>query len=109
MLKRIVCSKNCGGSMSSKMPVKSFGLQRREAGSGERGAVTKLAAWIPAFAGMMLFLAITTSAFAADVVRPVRLLVPFAPGGGADTLARIITPKLSESTGEQWIVDNRGG
>src|SRR5690349_23363838 len=41
--------------------------------------------------------------------RPVRLLVPFAPGGGADTLARIITPKLSESMGQQWVVDNRGG
>jgi tripartite-type tricarboxylate transporter receptor subunit TctC len=41
--------------------------------------------------------------------RPVRLLVPFAPGGGADTLARIITPKLTESTGQQWVVDNRGG
>jgi tripartite-type tricarboxylate transporter receptor subunit TctC len=41
--------------------------------------------------------------------RPVRLLVPFAPGGGADTLARIITPKLTESMGQQWVVDNRGG
>src|SRR5690349_22660283 len=41
--------------------------------------------------------------------RPVRLLVPFAPGGGADTLARIITPKLSEAMGQQWVVDNRAG
>jgi tripartite-type tricarboxylate transporter receptor subunit TctC len=41
--------------------------------------------------------------------RPVRLLVPFAPGGGADTLARIITPKLHESLGQPWVVDNRGG
>jgi tripartite-type tricarboxylate transporter receptor subunit TctC len=49
-------------------------------------------------------------ALAADYQpRPVRLLVPFAPGGGADTLARIITPKLSEATGQQWVVDNRGG
>ena len=47
---------------------------------------------------------------AADTgARPVRLLVPFAPGGGADTLARIITPKLSETMGQQWVVDNRGG
>lgn len=41
--------------------------------------------------------------------RPVRLLVPFAPGGGADTLSRIITPKLSDAMGQTWIVDNRGG
>jgi tripartite-type tricarboxylate transporter receptor subunit TctC len=41
--------------------------------------------------------------------RPVRLLVPFAAGGGADTLARIVTPRLSESMGQQWVVDNRGG
>jgi tripartite-type tricarboxylate transporter receptor subunit TctC len=41
--------------------------------------------------------------------RPVRLLVPFAPGGGADTLARILTPRLTEAMGQQWVVDNRGG
>lgn len=41
--------------------------------------------------------------------RPVRLLVPFAAGGGADTLARIVTPKLSDAMGQTWIVDNRGG
>ena len=42
-------------------------------------------------------------------IRPVRLLVPFAPGGGADTLARIITPRLSDLMGQAWVVDNRGG
>src|SRR5919106_1364622 len=41
--------------------------------------------------------------------RPVRLLVPFAPGGGADTLARILTPRLTEAMGQQWVVDNRSG
>ena len=41
--------------------------------------------------------------------RPSRLLVPFAPGGGADALARIITPKLHEALGQPWVVDNRGG
>src|SRR3990170_1243836 len=41
--------------------------------------------------------------------RPIRLLIPFAPGGGADTLARIISPKLSQALGQQWVIDNRGG
>lgn len=42
-------------------------------------------------------------------MRPIRLVVPFAAGGGADTLSRIITPKLGEAMGQQWVVDNRGG
>ena len=41
--------------------------------------------------------------------RPIRLLVPFAPGGGADTLARIVTPRLHDAMGQAWVVDNRGG
>ncbi len=41
--------------------------------------------------------------------RPVRLLVPFAPGGGADALARIISPRMYEGLGTPWVVDNRGG
>jgi tripartite-type tricarboxylate transporter receptor subunit TctC len=41
--------------------------------------------------------------------RPVRLLVPFAPGGGSDTLARILSARLSEQMGQTWVIDNRGG
>ena len=41
--------------------------------------------------------------------KPVRLLVPFPPGGGADAMARIITPRLTERMGQTWVVDNRGG
>ena len=41
--------------------------------------------------------------------KAVRLLVPFAPGGGADTLARVFGQKMAESMGQQIIVDNRPG
>lgn len=41
--------------------------------------------------------------------KPMRLLVPFSPGGGTDTLARIIAQKMSEHWGQSVVVENRTG
>src|ERR1035437_2359954 len=50
------------------------------------------------------------SASSSDYPRkPIRLVVPFAPGGPVDIVARAIAPKMSQIMGQQIIVDNRGG
>jgi tripartite-type tricarboxylate transporter receptor subunit TctC len=42
-------------------------------------------------------------------VKTVRVIVPFAPGGTADTLGRIVSTKLSESLGQNFVAENRTG
>ncbi|HZP69517.1 MAG TPA: tripartite tricarboxylate transporter substrate binding protein [Pseudolabrys sp.] len=42
-------------------------------------------------------------------VRPVRVIVPYPPAGGADTTARIVFGRLGEMFGQQFIIENRGG
>ncbi|MGZ8209410.1 MAG: tripartite tricarboxylate transporter substrate binding protein [Burkholderiales bacterium] len=41
--------------------------------------------------------------------RPVRVIVPFPPGGNTDVIARMVSPRLAEEYGQQFVVDNRGG
>jgi tripartite-type tricarboxylate transporter receptor subunit TctC len=41
--------------------------------------------------------------------KPVRVIIPFPPGGANDIMARIVFPKLSEQMGQQFIIENRSG
>ncbi|HEV7443393.1 MAG TPA: tripartite tricarboxylate transporter substrate-binding protein, partial [Steroidobacteraceae bacterium] len=52
----------------------------------------------------------TAAAFAqAYPTKPVRLIIPFPPGGGNDVIGRIVGQKLTERWGQQVIIDNRAG
>ena len=42
-------------------------------------------------------------------VRPVRVVVPYSPGGSSDTVARIIGQKLGDTLGQQFVIDNQPG
>ncbi len=59
-----------------------------------------------------VFFALTSTPLgAADAypTRPVRFVVPFAPGGSSDTITRLIGPRLADQMGQQFVLDNRSG
>jgi tripartite-type tricarboxylate transporter receptor subunit TctC len=42
-------------------------------------------------------------------IKPVHVVLPFPPGGSVDTVARLVMPRLSESLGQQFVIENRSG
>jgi tripartite-type tricarboxylate transporter receptor subunit TctC len=65
--------------------------------------------WATAFVAAMLVLGAPPDARATYPERPIFLVVPFAPGGPSDIIARILSIAFSQKLGQQVIVDNRGG
>ena len=56
---------------------------------------------------VMLFLCCGNAMSQAYPSRPVRLVVPFPPGGAVDMIARLIQPKMAESLGQPLLIENR--
>jgi tripartite-type tricarboxylate transporter receptor subunit TctC len=63
--------------------------------------------YLAALAASLLALAVPARANWPD--RPVRIVVPYGPGGGVDSFARPIAQRLTEQTGQSFVVDNRAG
>jgi len=58
---------------------------------------------------VFLLAVIPSIAFSQYPNKPIRMIVPFAPGGASDFVGRILQPRLSELLGQQLVVDNRAG
>ncbi|HYC48585.1 MAG TPA: tripartite tricarboxylate transporter substrate binding protein [Burkholderiales bacterium] len=72
--------------------------------------------WIPAFAATTAFVVCTGGVHAAQSApaanypnKPLRWVIPFAPGGGTDVVARPIAQRMSERLGQPILYENRGG
>ena len=78
-----------------------------------QGEIQMKPATIPRLMAALLVLALSGAAWTAEAqiypTKPVRMIVPFAPGGNTDIIARIVAPGMSKALGQNIFIDNRGG
>jgi tripartite-type tricarboxylate transporter receptor subunit TctC len=71
-----------------------------------RGFLQRVVGVVP---GVVLAFSLATAAAQSYPSRPIRLIVPFGPGGGSDFVGRLAAQKLTDQMGQQVVVDNRTG
>ena len=90
-----------------------IGQTRDRVSSGSFSVPVPVLAAVQALAVVAVIAAATLFAGSASAQsypdRPIRLLVPFTPGGGTDLLARVVAQKVAENIGQPIVVDNRPG
>jgi tripartite-type tricarboxylate transporter receptor subunit TctC len=96
----------CGDSMLS-----DTGISRQTIRAGYRNIRDMLHTPMSTIAVALSLALVASTAHAQDAYpsRPVRMIVPFAPGGTSDVLARIVAPRLGDVLGQTIVVENRAG
>jgi tripartite-type tricarboxylate transporter receptor subunit TctC len=71
--------------------------------------MTMISKAIRGLSGVLLAAAAASTAAQGWPTKPIRLVVPYPPGGGTDAVVRVLAPKLTAALGQQILVENRGG
>ena len=77
--------------------------------TGERVAGHALKQWMQVFVGLTLAFSAGVSIAQNYPAKPVRVVIPWPPGGANDIVGRIVAQRLSEQLGQSFVIDNRGG